>query len=155
MTTLISLDTSTKSTGVAIYYDGKLGATLLLTSDIKDADERMKDMVLQIYDLFDDYKPDIVVIETPSVTRNPNVQRELTKLWGAVYGECIKSKIHWCSYRPTEWRKWFKDDKPMPRKRIELKAWAIQKVKELFDIDVNDDIADAVLIGGAYIKQFS
>lgn len=155
MTTLIGLDTSTKSTGVAIYHNGKLGATLLLTSNIKDSDERMSDMVLQIYSLIDDYKPDIIAIETPSVARNVNVQRELTMLWGAVYGKCLGNKIHWCSYRPSEWRKWFKDNNPMPRKRIELKAWAIDKVKELFDIKVNDDIADAVLIGEAYIKQFS
>jgi len=40
----------------------------------------------------------------------------------------------------------------LPRKRDELKVWSVNKVKDIFKINVNDDESDAILIGLAFCK---
>jgi len=103
-------------------------------------------MVSSIYDLINYYSPAIITIETPVVVRNPQVQRSLTMIFGTVYGKCIHDNIDFQELRPTEWRKLI-DSGKKPRKREELKEWSKQRVKDLFELDVNDDVSDAVLIG--------
>ena len=73
-------------------------------------------------------------------------------LLGAVYGKCVADGITFDSLRPTEWRK-LVDPGKKPRKRDELKKWSVDKVKELYGIDANDDIADAILIGVGYLNK--
>lgn len=156
MTWLLSLDTSSNKTGYAIYCDGSLTQCGLIDcSDIKNADERLSKMVKEIYHLIASTKPNIVVTELTSVNRNPQVQRTLTMILGAVYGRCVSDNIFYYSFRPTEWRKLISSEKK-PRKRDELKQWSLDKVKDIFKMEVkSDDIADAILIGSAYVNLFT
>ena len=157
-TILLSLDTSTKDTGVAFFENGKFSHSETIDySDIKDGQERMEQMILSLYRLFADISPDIVVVELTSVLRNPDTQRKLTMLLGAIMGKCIDMYIPFYAYRPTEWRSLVKDkDEKLPKKREELKQWALEKCHKFGYVDIIDDNeAEAVLIGLAYIKQWS
>lgn len=155
MVKLLSMDTSTTSSGCAVYENGKLKGYKLITAKGK-ADERIKDMIVGIYDFITETKPHIVVIETPSVVRNPQTQRELCFLCGSILGKCIQDEICFYQFRPSEWRKRVKDgQEKLPRKRAELKEWAISIVNEKYGLKVRDDVAEAILIGEAYIKEFS
>ena len=151
---LLSLDTSSSSTGWALFVNGKYNKSGLLDLKIKDGSERMKQMVIKIKDLIDYYSPAVVVIETPVVVRNPQVQRMLTMIFGAVYAKCVFDDIEFQELRPTEWRKAV-DSSKKPKKRDELKEWSKNKVKSFFGLDVNDDISDAILIGQAYVNLFN
>lgn len=152
---LLSLDTSSSSTGWAFFIDGEYKTSNVLVSDETDSAERLKDMVSKIIGLISVIQPDIVVIETPVVIRNPQVQRMLTMIFGAVYGKCISDDIEFQELRPTEWRKLIEPG-PKPRKRDELKEWSKVKAKELFNvIDISDDVSDAILIGQAYVNEWS
>ena len=124
--------------------------------DIKDTQERMCRMVVDIYNVIEEYSPTIIVWEMPVVLRNPQTQRNLSILVGAIMGKCAEKDIFFYQFRPTEWRKLVKNDgETVPRKRDELKLWGINKVKELFNIEVEkDDESDAILIGQAYINMF-
>ena len=157
MTRLLSLDTSTTSTGCAVYENGKLKETKLIVGDKKVlAEDRIRNILKSIFDYISEISPDIVVFETPSIARNAKTQRELCFVAGGVMGICTIKDIFYYEMRPSEWRKIVKSkDEVLPRKRAELKEWAIQKVKTDFGIEVGDDIADAVLMGKAYIKEFS
>lgn len=155
MTTLLSFDTSTKETGFAKYINGKLVDYGVVKNDEKNSAKRLGEMMLSIYNIIDEDKPDIVVTELTSVQRNAQVQRYLTLILGAVQGKCVKDDIFYYSYRPTEWRKLISTEKK-PRKREELKKWGMDKVKELFNLELNNDnITDAILVGRAYINDFS
>ena len=153
-TKLLSLDTSTYSTGWAYYENGvykKSGVIDL--KKIKNTDDRLKLMVVEIYKCIERHSPTIIVIETPVVVRNPQVQRLLTMIFGAVYGKCVMDDIEWGDLRPTQWRKFVKkESEKLPRKRDELKVWSVNKVKDIFKINVNDDESDAILIGLAFCK---
>ena len=152
---LLALDTSSSSTGWAFFIDGDYKTSSVLISDGANSSERLGDMVSKINGLITVMSPDIVVIETPVVVRNPQVQRILTMIFGAVYGKCISDDIEFQELRPTEWRKLIEPG-PKPRKRDELKEWSKVKAKELFDvIDISDDVSDAILIGQAYVNEWS
>ena len=155
---LISMDTSSTSTGVAIFIDGVLSRHFLIeTKNIKDTETRLIKMFSRLYEVIYMEKPDILVTELTVVTRNAQAQRNLTMILGALYGKCIENNIWYHSYRPTEWRSLIDTDKkPLGRKRENYKTWSLEVVKDIYDIDCNtDDISDAILIGSAYVKKFS
>lgn len=155
---LISLDTSTSSTGYAVYISGKLHRYDLIDfKRIKNTDERIKEMILKIYEIIETEKPQIIVAEMTVVTRNAQSQRNLTMILGAIQGKCLENNIFFSLLRPTEWRKLVNNEKEkLPRKREELKQWSKQKVSDILGInDINDDISDAILIGQAYINRFT
>ena len=154
---LISMDTSSNSTGVAIFVDGILSRHFLIDlKKIKNTDERIEEMIKQIYTIIEDEKPDIVVTELTVVTRNAQAQRNLTMILGAIYGKCVDKNIWHTNFRPTEWRSLIDTDKkPSGRKRENYKQWSIDVVKEKYNIEANDDICDAILIGRAYVNKFS
>ena len=154
---LISLDTSTSSTGYAVYISGKLHRYDLIDfKRIKNTDERIKEMILKIYEIIETEKPQIIVAEMTVVTRNAQSQRNLTMILGAIQGKCLKNNIFFSLLRPTEWRKLVNNEKEkLPRKREELKQWSKQKVSDILGInDINDDISDGILIRQAYINRF-
>lgn len=153
----ISFDTSTNSTGYAVFIDGKYERYGLIdVKDVKDTQGRMSEMIKQIYHIIDCEYPDICIWEVPVVSRNVQAQRNLTMITGAIFGKCIENDIFCYSFRPTEWRKLVsKKDEKLPRKRDELKEWGKEKVKNLFGIDIDiDDITDAILVGFAYMNKF-
>ena len=155
---LISMDTSSNSTGVAIFIDGVLSRHFLIDlKNIKNTDKRIAEMVKEIYSLFEKENPDIVVTELTVVTRNAQAQRNLTMILGAIYGKCIEKNIWYHSFRPTEWRSLIDTDrKPSGRKREDYKEWSMEVVKELHGIHcLTDDVSDAILIGRAYVNKFS
>lgn len=152
------MDTSTSSTGYAVYISGKLHRYDLIDfKRIKNTDERIKEMILKIYEIIETENPQIIVAEMTVVTRNAQAQRNLTMILGAIQGKCLENNIFFSLLRPTEWRKLVNNEKEkLPRKREELKQWSKQKVSDILGInDINDDISDAILIGQAYINRFS
>lgn len=152
---ILSLDTSTKVSGYAVYDDNDLiYYSSIDKSSIKDSELRMMAMVSGIFILMQQYKPDVVAIEEMVVPRNPQTQRMLTLILGAVYGQCLQAGIRYYSLRPTQWRAAVKDEgEKLPRKRDDLKSWSISKVNNLFKIsEIDDNVSDAILIGQAYIN---
>lgn len=155
---LISMDTSSNSTGVAIFVDGILSRHFLIDlKKIKNTEDRMKEMVLQLYKIIETEKPDIIVTEMTVVTRNAQAQRNLTMILGTIYGKCVDKNIWYCSLRPTEWRSQINTDKkPSGRKREDYKKWSLDVVEEMYGIQCpTDDLSDSILIGQAYINKFT
>ena len=154
---LISLDTSSNSTGVGVFIDGTLSHHFLIDlKKIKNTEDRMKEMISQLFTLIEKEKPDIVVTEMTVVTRNAQAQRNLTMILGAIYGKCVEKEIWYHSFRPTEWRSLIDTDKkPKGRKREDYKAWSCSVVKDVYGIEANDDVSDAILLGRSYVNKFS
>ena len=155
---LLSFDTSTTSTGYAIYLSGKFSRYGLLDfKHIKNSEERIKEMILKIYEVINNEKPQIVVVEMTVVPRNVQAQRNLTMILGAIQGKCLEKNIFFYLFRPSEWRSLVKEsNEKLSRKREELKEWSKHKVSEKYNIsNINDDVSDAILVGQAYVNKFS
>lgn len=156
ITKMISLDTSTKNTGFAIFNNAKYKDSGLIDLTLNNKDTRTEDMIIRITSLLDKEKPSILVIEECVVVRNAQVQRILLRLQGAVLYWCIQNDCEFNTIRPTEWRKYagVNSSKTGIKKREELKNMAISRVNELYGIEVGEDQAESILIGFAHIKRF-
>lgn len=115
-------------------------------------DERFRNMSLNLLQILSEKKPDAVYIEDTVVPRNVQTQRFLTRLQGVVYAYCVMNECEFHTIRPTVWRKLVGITQGK-KKREELKEAAIKLVMDQFEMNVNDDEAEAVLIGIAAIKQ--
>ena len=155
ITKLVSIDSSSKKTGFAIFKNGKYKNYRLLDySTDKIMESRFKKMAIGILGILDELNPDIVYIEETVVLRNAQTQRFLTRLQGVVYALCILHDCEFNTIRPTEWRKRIGIKQSKNIKREQLKQESIQYVKEKYCVDVGDDVADAICIGDAVIKMF-
>lgn len=152
--TMISLDTSSTSTGWAIWINGKLDIHGVINiKNIKE--DKQLVMTNKIWALLENYQPDIVVVEETSVTTNATTQRTLTQITGTVYTWATIHGKEYHALRPSQWRSMVKSpNEKLPRKRNELKQWSVNKVKKLYNTEVIDDEADALLIGKAYRSFF-
>ena len=114
-------------------------------------------MILKIYEVINNEKPQIIVAEMTVVPRNVQAQRNLTMILGAIQGKCLENDIFFYLFRPSEWRSLVKEsNEKLSRKREELKEWSKHKVLEKYNIsNINDDVSDAILVGQAYINKFS
>lgn len=155
---LMSIDSSTNTTGYAFFINGVLKSYSTCDySYIKNTQKRIDSMILFICEMIENERPDIVVTELTVVNRNTEAQRNLTMILGAIRYKCLELKIEYHSLRPTEWRKLIKNkDEKIPRKREELKKWSINKIRENYNIETHsDDLSDAILIGQGYINSFN
>lgn len=154
-TTLLSLDTSTTSTGWAIFKDGEYQESGVIDDfkKVKNGYERLKLMTKELLDSIGQLKPDIIVIEKDVVFGNMKVIDMLMKIIGAVYGFCLFNGITYYEFAPSEWRKYVKLQ-AFGRKRDEFKKASIKYIKDNLNMNVNDDEADAICIGLAYCKKF-
>ena len=158
-TTMLSMDTSTTCTGVAVYTNGCLEKVLSLTTPKKEPDKE-RYMINRISTCVKIYKPRIVIAEDLNVMKNIAVAKKLSEIIGAVKGICIHDDIFYDTLEPSKWRKLVAQNvaDPVPRVRKDLKEWDIKVAKEYLKLDgldllidiQNDNEADAVLIGEAY-----
>ena len=159
---ILSLDLSTKSSGIAIFdNDKKLIDYTCITASSTD-------LVKRIYKIINDLKLfcqkydniDTVVIEEvrPEGNQygvgNQKTHKALMYLQAALvffmHDNYPKVKIEYLY--PSEWRSRCGLHTGRGIKREELKKADIAFVKKVYNIEVNDDIADAIGIGYAYLS---
>lgn len=152
---MITIDSSSKKSGIAIFDNGKYVKHILLDYEkIKDMETRFLKMSNELINLIKLYKPDIIYIEEVVVNRNMHTMRFLFRLLGVIYGYCLTADCEFNTIRPTEFRSELEFKQGSKVEREQLKQQAIDYVKKEFNLDVNDDEADAICIGLAVIKKF-
>ena len=158
---IMSIDASTKSTGVAIFEDDKLVTYELFTASYTDLIKRIKLIVKGIESMLNAH-PEIEKIVLEEVrpqggTANVKTQRALMFLQAAInfmlYDNNTKAELIYMY--PSEWRKYCKIKQGAGVKREQLKQEDIEWAKKQFNIieNINDDIADAIGIGYGYYQS--
>ena len=159
---LLSLDTSLSSTGYAIFNDeGELIKYGRVQTDKKDyptEDMRINNMCNMIEYIIIEYNIDKIVCEDQFTSVNAKTILLLRKLIGAIMRTANKFGIDVTYYYPTAWRKILdinkgkaKDKKLMAYEYVTSKGFDIGEFKTTGK-KKNDDIADAICIGFAYLK---
>lgn len=141
---IIGFDNASHNMGVAIYDGGKLVFYKMLQFRNGNATQRLNK-------IRDTLEKEIIPLWAPDMIQIEGVQHQnsyatydvLIKLQGVFELGCDRFKIPLKITRSSQWRSHHNINK---RKRAADKAAAIQKVKEMYGIDVNDDIAEAILI---------
>ena len=93
--------------------------------------------------------------EPAFVKNNIDVYRKLTFAHGAICMELNKRHLTMELCSSSHWRKMVGIKTGRGIARTELKKKDIELVKQLYNIDVNDDIADAILIGKSIADNVS
>lgn len=154
---IMSLDVSTRSTGLAIFDGNKLITYKLITATSTDLIKRIQKITKEIQETIEEYKEiNKLILEEvrpeDSAGLNTNTHRALMWAQAAIafmiHDNCPKITMEYVY--PGTWRKDCGIKTGRGIKRETLKKADIQFVKDNYNIDVNDDIADAICIGHAY-----
>lgn len=157
---LIAIDASTKSSGLAIYKHNSLQQTDCITSTSADLFNRIKVMVqnIKIYLI---QNPDLQYLVLQQVRQEGFVNIKTYKALMYLQG-CICMMVHQNFKHitvdfmyPSEWRKVCQIKQGRGVQRAKQKENDIQWVKDNFNLQVNDDIADAIGLGYGYINKES
>ena len=152
---VLALDLSTTSTGYCIYDNEKvdygyiqhpknkiLSYGVIKPSKKQDAIDRIIYIEKEIKELIIAKEVEYVCIEELSSMRGASTTKVLATLQGHIEVELRKKDMLVIKCRPSEWRKC----KVKGRTRQELKSSAIEYIKNKYDLEVNDDEADAICI---------
>ena len=155
---IISIDASTKSSGIAIYKHNKLQSYTCITSTSNDLFNRINHMVQQIKQLLIQ-NPNLEYLILEQVRQqgfvNVKTYKALMYLQGCI-GMMLNKQfkhIQLDFLYPSTWRKVCGIKQGRGVQRASQKQNDINWVKQNFNIEVNDDIADAIGIGYAYINK--
>lgn len=155
---IIAIDASTKSSGIAIYKHNQLVKHTCITASSSDLFNRIKVMVDQIKNIIIQ-DPDIEYIVLEQVRQEGFVNIKTYKALMYLQG-CIGMMLHQNFKHiqldfmyPSEWRKVCQIKQGRGVQRTKQKENDIFWVKQNFNLDVNDDIADAIGLGYAYINK--
>ena len=144
------IDASTTATGVSIMQDGELKYHTLIAINSrkeKDAERRIKTMLVKICEILDSYDIDAVYMEK-AICKGGNVDTtiKLAYLSGGMSLYCIQNNIEFINPLPSEWRKVVGVAQGRGIKRDTQKAEAIKGVKDEYGINVGDDVAESILL---------
>lgn len=160
---ILSLDVSTKSSGWAYFENGELKDHGCITSSSTDVIKRIYIMRDGISAILDKYKVSKVVVEEVRPeggygVGNTHTHKMLMWLQAAIafMMHDLFPHIDLEYIYPSSWRATLGIKNGRGIKRTSLKQADIDFVKEKYDINVNDDEADAICIGLAqYVKADS
>ena len=146
----IGLDQATHITGYSIFDNGELIYADFFEAGADDEIERDIEIKNWLIQLIQNWKPDIIGIEGIQLQQfnNKNVGvttfQTLARLQGILMATCNEQKVEYVIVPPATWRA---HCEVKGRTRTDRKRSMQMKVKDWFDITVNDDIADAIGIG--------
>lgn len=155
----LALDASTKSTGAAIFVDKELAGVKCITASSNDLYNRIHKITDAIDNIIETVEIDEIVMEEviPDHEKNTNTFKALMYLQASImmmiHDKHPKVKV--TLVYPGSWRSQCGIKTGRGVKRETLKEGDIRRAKELFKQDkLNDDEADACLIGAAYVGLF-
>ena len=142
----MALDQSTKITGYSVWENNNLVDYGVLEANTKEKNpvERMYQMYFLVKDLINKLQPNFVSIEGVQFQNNFATYGKLSQVQGIIISILFNINVPFIIVEPSVWKS-FCGIKG--RKRVEQKANTIVMVKDKFDIEVSEDIADAIGIG--------
>lgn len=157
---ILALDASTKSTGWAVFDETKLVAHGCATASSTDLVKRIQKIISELTIILSNHKVDKIILEEvrpEQGLQNIKTHKALMYLQAAivflVHDHFSKAEIEYVY--PSEWRKQCGIKTGSGVRRESLKEKDIEFVKNEYGLTVNDDIADAIGIGHAYVNKLS
>ena len=152
----LAIDASSKSSGIAIFEEGKLIHYECITKTSTDSLKRIEEMAKRIRQVYDQFQPTNIIMQDilpQDVKHNQNVYKVLIYLQAAVVLSLHQTGAVVQFTTASHWRSICGIKTGPGIKRDSLKLASKHLVKNIYNIDVNDDISDAICIGMAYVIQ--
>lgn len=155
---VLAIDASTKSTGVALFEDTKLIKYDCLTASSNDVIKRIQKIIKELKNFLENETIDKVILEeVRPEDRQQNIQTHRVLMWlqaaiaFLMHETQPKAEIEYVY--PSEWRAKCGIKNGRGVRRDIAKELDVAFCKKEYLIDVNDDIADAIGIGHAYVHH--
>ena len=136
---LIKYDMETFSSGKKIY---------------KDYDDAIFHIRKMVEKLIDEYSPSTITVEGVQMQQNKAVFAKLSRLQGVLINCLKENNINYIVIPPVTWKSYLKISKGSKTNRKMEKQNSINFVKEKFNIDTNDNIADAICMGYYTLNKY-
>lgn len=152
----LALDQATKVTGWAIFDNEKLIKYGVYETSFDNEARRINETKIWLLNMINNWNPDFILLEDIHYHKNFKEIKEpddivnvikyktLAHLQGVLIDTIYEKNIAYNIISPSTWRS-FCEIKG--RSRADKKRNAQLKIKELYDISVSDDEADAICIG--------
>lgn len=153
---LLALDASTKSTGFAVFRDKELLVCNCITASSTDLYKRIHKMVDSILTIVEQIGIEKIVMEEviPDHSKNTNTFRALMYLQALIHIEIHDKhpEVQIEMIYPSSWRSVCGIEDGRGSKREQKKQKDISFANQTYGLSLtNDDTADAVCIGYAYL----
>lgn len=153
---LLALDASTKATGFAVFYDTELLVCNCITASSTDLYKRIHKMVDSIITIVEQMGITQIVMEEviPDHSKNTNTFRALMYLQALIHIEMHDKhpEVQIEMIYPSSWRSICGIEDGRSSKREQKKQKDIDFANRTYNLSlINDDAADAVCIGHAYL----
>lgn len=142
---VIAFDQATERFGLSVYDGGELVFFNLYNyvGHVADRLAQIKNFVQNI--VIKEWKPDYIVMEDIQYQYgNVLTYKILAMLLGVLETVCTEEKIPYEVVSPNVWRKYAGT---CGKTRLQEKQMSVALVKEKYGVRVNDDVAEAILIG--------
>lgn len=141
---LIALDNASQNMGLSIYDDGELVYYSLIKFSGPIFDDRLEKIFRTVVEIFiENWGADMIVLEDVQYENNYQTYKKLSMLLGSLIVAAKIRNIKYDVVPPVTWRSHYQ----ITGKRENVKLAAINLVKVMYNIDVTDDIAEAILLG--------
>lgn len=148
---ILSLDQSSRVSGFAIFDNDKLVKYGSIEIKGENAPVRFSKVREWVRSMVVNWKPDFVMIEDVQLqdeekngTQGTITFKVLSGLIGVLETYFVENKVNYDLAHISTWRN---HEQIKGKSRLDKKRGAQLRVKKCYDIDVIDDIADAILIG--------
>lgn len=150
---ILALDQALVVSGWAVFCDGQLiAANKFEIPKSHRMERRLLDMYKRLTDLYHEYEFEAVYFEDIQLQAgNALTFKHLAYAQAAIIMWCGYMSIPWFTLAPSHWRKVLGGS--FGRKRADQKRHAIDLVRDWYGVDVPSDVADAICIGRAAIKE--
>lgn len=153
MVKMLAMKISMNSSGIALYKNGKLKEVSVIKGKGKD---KMYSMVKELNFTLSSIKPDVIVIELPSLTKKTETQKKQTMMiYGSVYSWAV---VHGCDFIEmcsTDWKMWCCKGTSFENTGKGENMSAMEVTKKIFPKIAfeTEEVAESALIGLAHINR--
>lgn len=155
MQKVLAFDQSTKISAYSVFVNGKyVESGVIDLHKIKDTSERIRAMGVGLGKTIEKYSPDKVVIEEVAQQSNPLTLKLLARIQGVVIGFCAAHNIETYIIEPSKWRSTLMFKQGSGVKRQELKQQSIDYIKDIYGLELLEDICEAMCINEAAHKIY-
>lgn len=141
---VLSIDLSSTSTGIAYSHQGKIVRWKTIKSDKDDFRERGFEIVGEIVEILEKGKIDYIILEDVFLGLNSDVLAKLSEVRGMLMYHIKRLGIEYLIVPPILWKNRFEG---VPLHRKEQKEFMMRKFFEYTGVEADsDDAADAYMI---------
>lgn len=148
---IVALDNSTQKVGLSIFDDEELVYYILLSfkGDFENRLLQIHNYIEEI--IIEQWDPDLLAFEDVQFQSNYATYKKLSMLLGILTIIGMKYGIDIKVVSSNTWRSHFQ----ITGERKQAKEKAINIVKKMYNIEVNDDVAEAILLGKYVVDRIS